>query len=216
MNRILHALIGLFAFSVALIARADFNTELHDIQERWASCNYQLQDKAQIAAFESLHTDSEALVQRYPDQAAAWIWSGIIKSSFAGAKGGLGALSLAKAARADLEKALSIDPTALQGSAYTSLGTLYFKVPGWPLGFGDEDKAEELLKKALIINPDGIDPNYFYAQFLIEEKHQYPDAKVFLEKARQAAPRPDRQSADAGRQQEIALALATVEKKLQR
>ena len=36
-----------------------------------------------------------------------------------------------------------------RGSAYTSLGTLYFKVPGWPVGFGDEEKAEELLRKAL-------------------------------------------------------------------
>ncbi len=50
-------------------------------------------------------------------------------STYAGAKGGLGALSLAKKSRAVLESALMIDDQALQGSAYTSLGALYAKVP---------------------------------------------------------------------------------------
>ncbi len=37
-------------------------------------------------------------------------------------KEGSGALGKAKDAKADLEKALTLDPEALQGSAYTSLG----------------------------------------------------------------------------------------------
>jgi hypothetical protein len=57
---------------------------------------------------------------------------------------------------------MAIDPRALQGSAYTSLGSLYYQVPGWPIGFGDDKRAEAMLLKALEINPDGIDPNYFY------------------------------------------------------
>ena len=47
----------------------------------------------------------------------------------------------------------------LDGSAYNSLGVLYYKVPGWPVGFGDKAKARELLQKALAINPKGIDAN---------------------------------------------------------
>ncbi len=39
-----------------------------------------------------------------------------------------------KEARASLEAALKIAPEALDGSAYTSLGSLYYQVPGWPLG----------------------------------------------------------------------------------
>ena len=45
----------------------------------------------------------------------------------------LGALGLAKQARADFEQAIKLDPTALDGSAYTSLGVLYYSVPGWPV-----------------------------------------------------------------------------------
>ena len=82
-------------------------------------------------------------------------------------------------------------------------------MPGWPVGFGDDDKAETLLTKALAINPDGIDANYFYGDFLLREK-RYNEAEQYLRKAQQAAPRPGRALADAGRQKEIAAALAKV------
>jgi len=187
--------------------------EIRQLQNRWAEVNYQLEGKTQITAFEELVASADRLTETHPDSAPAHIWSGIIKSSFAGAKGGLGAMKLAKASRADLERALEIEPDALHGSAYTSLGTLYFKVPGWPVGFGDDDEAESLLQKALALNPDGIDPNYFYGDFLLGQK-RYAEAEQSLLRAQQAPPRPDRPLADAGRQKEIQLALLKVREKL--
>ena len=187
--------------------------DISRLQERWAEVNYQLEGKTQLTAFETLVQEVDQLTGQHPDSAPAFIWSGIIKSSYAGAKGGLGAMKLAKASRADLEHAMQIDPEAMQGSAYTSLGTLYFKVPGWPVGFGDEEKAEELLRKALALNPDGIDPNYFYGDFLLEQK-RYDEAERALLKAQQAPARPDRPMADAGRQEEIEVALLKVREKL--
>ena|SRR5690606_7129669 len=183
------------------------------LQTRWAEVNYQLTDKAQITAYEQLLEEADTFVQQEPHNADLLIWSGIIKSSYAGAKGGLGALQYAKASKADLEKALAINPNALHGSAYTSLGTLYFKVPGWPIGFGDDDKAEELLKKALQINADGIDPNYFYGEYLREHK-KYADAVRYYHKAQQAPARPGRELADQGRHRDIEKALADAEKHL--
>jgi len=141
------------------------------------------------------------------------IWEAIIESSYAGAKGGLGALGLCKEARGNLEAALKLNPNALDGSAYTSLGTLYYKVPGFPVGFGDHDKARKLLKKALEINPNGIDPNYFYAEFLYEEG-EYAQALQYLDKAAKAAPRPGRELADKGRRAEIATLTSQVKKEL--
>jgi len=195
------------------LAAADPGADIAQLQERWAEVNYQLQGKTQLTAFETLVQEADQIAAQNPDSAEALIWSGIIKSSFAGAKGGLGAMKLAKASRTDLERAMQIDANALQGSAYTSLGTLYFKVPGWPVGFGDEEKAEQLLLKALALNPEGIDPNYFYGDFLFEQK-RYAEAEQALLKARSAPPRPDRPLADAGRQEEIKLALLKVQEKL--
>lgn len=86
-------------------------------------------------------------------------------------------------------------------------------MPGWPIGFGDSDKAEQLLKQALQLNPNGIDSLYFWGDHLYREK-RYAEAKVALQKALQAAPRPGRESADAGRRKEIAALLVDVNKKL--
>ena len=72
-----------------------------------------------------------------------------------------------------------------------SLGVLYYKVPGSPIGFGDKDKARELLLRALAVNPQGIDANYFYAEFLVESRQ--PDlALPYLERVLQAPARPGR------------------------
>jgi len=191
-----------------------FNAELLSIQQAWAKANYATTaGNPRIEAFDGLEKRAEAFTKQHPDRPEALIWEGIIESSFAGAKGGLGALGLCKEARGNLQAALKLDPTALDGAAYTSLGALYYKVPGFPLGFGDDDKARELLQQALKINPDGIDPNYFYADYLYEEGN-YAEAMHYLDKAARAAPRPGRELADQGRQAEIAALAAKARKKL--
>ena len=212
MNAKMKLAVTILVVACASQARADLDSDIAHLQQRWAEVNYQLEGKTQLTEFDHLVDEAVQVTAMYPNSAESWIWSGIIKSTYAGAKGGLGALSLAKESKADLEKAMSLNDHALEGSAYTSLGTLYYSVPGWPVGFGDDDKAEELLQMALALNPNGIDSNYFYGSYLINEK-RYDEARQFLHKAQMAPPRPDRQLADEGRQQEILDALAGIEGK---
>ena len=212
--RMIKVMVGFMAIVLSSISYAEAEqSAVQALQHQWAISNYQLSGKAQGEAFEALIEQADQRVSENPQSAELHIWRGIIKSTYAGVKGGLGALKYAKAAKADLEKALELNADALQGSAYTSLGTLYFNVPGWPIGFGDDDKAEELLKKALTINPEGIDPNYFYADYLANE-NRYAEAKVYMEKALEAAPRIGRELADDGRRKEIRQALLDIEKRL--
>ncbi|MFT5722760.1 MAG: tetratricopeptide (TPR) repeat protein [Motiliproteus sp.] len=180
-----------------------------ELQQRWAEIKYRLPDKQQETALEQLtHAATRYLVED-PNSPELLIWKGIILSTYAGAKGGLGALSLVKDARQSFEQALKIEPEALSGSAYTSLGVLYYQVPGWPISFGSDKKARQLLTKALEINPNGIDSNYFYADFLVDQK-DYILARQVLDKALQAPDRPQRPLADAGRRQEIRELLAKI------
>lgn len=188
-------------------------SELLIIQHTWAKTNYQLQDNEQEEHFEALLRSVEEQIALHPEQADFWVWKGIIQSSYAGAKGGLGALSLAKKARKSLQKALELDDAALQGSAYTSLGTLYHKVPGWPLGFGDDDEAKLLLEKALKLNPDGIDPNYFYGEYLFDNKN-YKGAMKHLVMALNAPQRLERPLADSARRTEIETLIAQVKRRM--
>lgn len=183
------------------------------LQHDWAVAQYELSGEEQVAAFETLIEQADAAADANTGSADILIWNGIIKSSFAGVKGGLGALSMVKAAKKSLEQAMKLDPAALDGSAYTSLGALYYQVPGWPVGFGSDKKAVQLLQKGLEINPDGIDSNYFYADYLLQRK-EYEQAEKYLLKAQNAAPRPNRPIADSGRQQEIVAALSQTREKM--
>jgi tetratricopeptide (TPR) repeat protein len=187
---------------------------IRPLQDEWAQVKYRMPEKQQAERYHALAEQARKLAENNPGKAEILVWEGIALSSEAGAKGGLGALSLAKEARQRLEEAIKLDDKALKGSAYTSLGTLYYKVPGWPIGFGDKAKAESLLKKALSINPDGIDPNYFYGEYLAE-RDRNQEALRYLEHALKAAPRPGRELADSGRRQEIQALLAGVRKNLE-
>ena len=192
----------------ALDARAQ--EKLEEIQSEWAEIKYRASAKEQEKAFERLDATAQQALAESADAPELLIWRGIVLASWAGAKGGLGALDLVKQARSNLEAALDKDPAALDGSAYTSLGSLYYQVPGWPIGFGNDRRAEELLQQALAINPDGIDPNFFYGDYLLHER-RYDEARAALLKARAAAPRAGRALADEGRRREIDALLAQIE-----
>ena len=84
---------------------------------------------------------------------------------------------------------------------------------GSPADFGSNAKAAKTPGNGLEINPDGIDSNYFYGDYLLQ-KNRYEKAEHYLLKAQQAAPRPDRPVADAGRQVEILAALSVTREKL--
>jgi len=201
--------------SISAVALDDASrARLEHIQSRWAEIHYDLRVEQREAAFSQLAKEAEDAIAAEPQAAELRIWHGIVLSTWAGAKGGFGALRLVKQAKAELEQSLQLDPKALAGSAWTSLGSLYYQVPGWPVGFGDDAKAEDMLRTALAINPDGIDPNYCYGDFLVR-KERYAEAKAVLEKALAAPSRAGRARADEGRRAEARKLLEAVQARLQ-
>ncbi|MBU1191833.1 MAG: hypothetical protein KKA36_03995 [Gammaproteobacteria bacterium] len=203
----------LAAYTLVAVAQDDgLENGILEIQHEWARIHYQLPEADQDKAFVKLEEQAAGLEKTYPNRAEPKVWRAIVLSTHAGVSGGLGALSKVKSARDLLLEAEAIDANALDGSVYTSLGSLYYQVPGWPIGFGDDEKAEAMLKKALTINPDGIDPNYFYGDFL-QRQGRAPEALVVLEKALQAPARPNRQDADAGRRHEIEMLIFKINSK---
>ncbi|MET0029409.1 MAG: hypothetical protein ABW101_17390 [Candidatus Thiodiazotropha sp.] len=205
MKKLTTILLWSLAGLLSVPALAGMSPELLSLSEHWARIKYQTPEDQRIAALENLTQDAQTLANAHPGEAAPLIWQGIILSTLAGEKGGLGALSLVNQAKDLLEQAEAIEPDALDGSVYTSLGSLYYQVPGWPIGFGDDDKAKAYLQKALAVNPDGMDPNYFYGDFLLQEK-EYAKAASAFEHALDA-PQRNRPVADAGRRSEITAAL---------
>jgi len=171
MNRMLFALLALLASLSSwpgLATAGPVEDEVAALQRDWEIIRYQTPASERLARYEALAQRSRQFSEAHPGRSEPLIWEGIIVSSLAGEKGGLGALSLARKARARYEEAIAIEPTALQGSAYNSLAVLYYKLPPWPISFGDKAKAGDLLRLALELNPTGIDPNYFQGEYLAE------------------------------------------------
>jgi tetratricopeptide (TPR) repeat protein len=208
MNKLRHGLLAALFLTLLPGARAaTVDDAVFELQREWEVARYQTPAGEREKRFEALAAKAHQASEAFPDRAEPLIWEGIIGSSLAGERGGLGALRLVKQARSLYERAIQIDANALDGSAYNSLGVLYYKVPRWPVGFGDKAKAGELLQKALAVNPQGIDPNFFYGEYLAESDLR-DEAIVYLERALQAPARPGRQIADAGRRDEIRALLA--------
>lgn len=178
-------------------------TEVREIQMEWARLYY-LDEFLNVnyRELQALAERANLVAAEYPQNAEALTWDAIVLSTLAEKKGGLGALSLVEEAKLKLEQAEAIDPEVLEGSVYASLGSLYSKVPGWPIGFGSDEKAEIYFKKALAINPQGLDINYFFAEYLVDQGDD-AQALVYLERALQAPPLVDRPLADRGRRQQV-------------
>src|SRR5690606_10746452 len=91
------------------------------LQRDWETIRYQMPDKEREKRFEALSARAHEASQSFAGRSEPLVWEGIILSSWAAERGGFGALSLVKQARALYEKAIDIDPKALDGSAYASL-----------------------------------------------------------------------------------------------
>ncbi|OAI10789.1 hypothetical protein A1359_01765 [Methylomonas lenta] len=195
----------LLLFTVPLMA-SELNASIVSLENDWANAYYQADEAGQKQTYPKLLEQAALLVKRYPSAAEAKIWLATILATNAAFESSLTALSNLKNAKDLLEAAIKINPKALDGSAYVALGTLYYMLPGWPVSFGDDEMAEEYLKSSLEINPDGIDANYFYADFLFRQDRT-AEAEAFFQKAAEAPVRKMQVYADTQLQNEAKLAL---------
>jgi Tfp pilus assembly protein PilF len=118
-------------------------------------------------------------------------------------------LNYATKARDLLVKGFKLDPHAGKGGLAMSLGVLYYRVPGFPIGFGNTTKAEQFLKAGLTNDPNGLDSNFFYGDFL-KAQGKNDQAKTYLKKALNAPHDSRRPVWDAGRRTEVRALLAKI------
>ena len=183
------------AVALSPLTATAFEGELFSLKNRWEHTVTDMPANERESTLKTLAGEVEQLVEEHQDEADVLVWQGIILASYARERGGLGALGTAGDARDALEKAIEIDPQGLNGSAYVTLGALYDRAPGRPLGFGNSETAERMFQRALEIRPDGIDVNYYYAAFLKEEGNEQA-AREHAQRAVNGNARESRQVSD--------------------
>jgi len=201
------AIVALTLPSVAIAAMPE---DVKAINDGWARISYQMKGSShQTTALDQLAHQADVIVARYPGQAEPLLWQGIVVSEQANRANFFHKLGLATRARDILARAYKINPKAGNGGAAMSLGVLYYKVPGSPIGFGDDAKARQLLQQALALDPNGLDANYFWGDFLYDQGDK-AGAKAALLKALRAPHDPNRTVWDAGRRGEVQALLKKV------
>lgn len=206
------------AFAGAGAANASNNPAMdaavRRINDQWAHIRYQVADRnEQYRQLNALAGQAAQVSARYPGRAEPLLWQGIVVSEEAARASVLKQLGFARSARDILEKAQGIDPNIADGGVKMSLGVLYYRVPGFPIGFGSTSKARALLEAALKQDPNGLDNNFFYADFLNDEGHP-AQAKQYVLRGLQAPVNSARPVWDAGRRAEMRALLGKVNAKL--
>jgi tetratricopeptide (TPR) repeat protein len=214
--------ISLFSFIVLLMgslctpssqAADSLSPEVRHLQTKWEAIKFGVPEgDDQTKQMNALGEDADAVAARLPGMPEALIWDGIITSERASMASTFYALGFAKRARDILEQAYSLDPARLDAGATTSLGVLYYRVPGFPIGFGDKARARQLLEQAVKLAPNGLDAWYFYGDFLYTQ-NELPKADEVLRHALKIPQHPDRPLWDKNRRLVIEELLAKIEAK---
>jgi tetratricopeptide (TPR) repeat protein len=214
--------VSLFSFIVLLMgslctpssqAADSLSPEVRRLQTKWEAIKFGVPEgDDQTKQMNALGEDADAVAARLPGMPEALIWDGIITSERASMASTFYALGFAKRARDILEQAYSLDPARLDAGATTSLGVLYYRVPGFPIGFGDKARARQLLEQAVKLAPNGLDAWYFYGDFLYTQ-NELPKADEVLRHALKIPQHPDRPLWDKNRRLVIEELLAKIEAK---
>jgi tetratricopeptide (TPR) repeat protein len=208
LSSVLMAAAGFRMLPAQAVDAAD--AEVHRLQSTWEAIKFSVPEgDEQTRQMNALGEDADTVASKFPDRPEVLIWDGIITSERASMASAFSALGLAKAARDLLERAYKIAPAKLDAGATTSLGVLYYRVPGFPIGFGDKAKARQLLEQAVKLAPTGLDAWYFYADFLFEQK-EYSKAADAFRHALSLPQHPDRPLWDKNRRLVIEERLASI------
>lgn len=187
-------------------AATDTSSAVQRLWDEWGEIFYVVPEGQRAMRFETFLPHVKELVAQHPNQAEPLILEAIVLCTYAASDFGLGALRKVDEARALLLKSIDIDPRARSGAAYITLGNLYYRLPGWPISFGDEEQGRRYFEGALKLSPDGIDSNFFYGDYLLD-RGVYDQALTFLEKADRAPIRAENRLSDLNVKKEVAKAL---------
>ena len=208
-------LIALCAFVLyPCLARAGQPTAVelaNKLNDEWEEIFYALPTDQQAARFKALLPRIRELQAKYPYQAEPLVIEAVTLCTLVAAEWSFSALSDIEKARELLLKSLAIDPGAMEGAAYIALGNLYYRLPGWPISFGDDETAQKYLEAAVKLYPEEVDANFFLGDYWLGED-DYEKALTYLEKAEKAKIRPQHRLSDQHTKTETLKALEAARK----
>lgn len=129
-----------------------------------------------LEAYEQGRQAAKRAVELAPRNALAHFWYGVHIGRWGQTKGAVRSLFLLPALKQEIATSMELDPTF--PPVYSLAGSVYFEVPG-AFG-GDVDKAEQMFRKSLELDPHFTSARIGLARVLIK-KGRMPEARRELE-----------------------------------
>lgn len=120
----------------------------------------------QVGLFADAVAYAERAVETQPEGVEGRYWYALTIGRLGEARGILRSLSAASDMRRELETVLELAPD--HAGAHFALGMLYHRLPGWPLSFGDNNRALELMSAAVELAPDNTTYRLGLAELLLD------------------------------------------------
>jgi tetratricopeptide (TPR) repeat protein len=210
-NALLVALCSFFLASSVARAEPSADELANKLNDEWEVIFYTLPSNRQAERFKELLPRIREMEAKYPNRAEPLIIEAVTLCTLVAAEWSFSALSDIEKASDLLMKSIELDPKAMEAAAYIALGNLYYRLPGWPISFGDDDKAREYLEAAVRLYPNEVDTNYFLGDYWLGED-EYEKALPYLEKAEKAVVRPQHSLSDKNTKEETHKALEAARK----
>jgi tetratricopeptide (TPR) repeat protein len=191
---LLTLLCGLLLSSTAL-AEPTIEETANVLNNEWSEIFYRLPGRLQAEKYEALLPRIREFKAQNPQSAEPLILEAITLCTLAATEWGFSSLSRVREARDLLLRAIDLNPKAMEGTALITLGNLYYRLPGWPISFGDDEIALQYLETAVKLYPESLDSNYFLGDYWLNEE-EYDKAIKYLEKADKIPARPYHQISD--------------------
>lgn len=146
------------------------------------------QGERELAAYRAAIEAAAVAVAAAPQEAAGYYWLGAAQGLNAKASSGpLTCLVMLEEAKANLARALALEPAYESGGPDRVLGRLYFKLPVW-CG-GDRTLAEYHLRRALELGPHYWLNHLYLAAFCLDQD-KVEQARALLEQVARSRPTP--------------------------
>lgn len=113
---------------------------------------------------------AERAVETHPGGVDGRYWHALTLGRLGETQGVLRSLSVVSEMRRELETVLELAPD--HAGAHFALGMLYYRLPGWPLSFGDNNRALEYMTAAVELAPDNTTYRLGLAELLLDMRRR--------------------------------------------
>lgn len=103
-------------------------------------------------------------IELSPDHLESNFWLSVVYGMLGEAKGIMSSFFLMEPIEKHATKAMKINEGYFYGAPLRVLGYYYHRIPGWPISKGDNKKALEYMRQALVYGPDFFLNHLYIAQ----------------------------------------------------